>query len=192
MRSNRRGTTPARIAFVAATFALAGCVPGAYVYEDAPVAYYGGGSAYYSSPAPAYYGYPGYYGYSGYYGYPGRYSYAPYPPRVVYVDHDHRGDDCRHESHRGQGPRNYRPPPPGQGPRDYRPPPPGQGPREHRPPPPDQGPREHRPPPPGQGPRDYRPPPRPAESQELRGYRGSRPATPRDTKSGEEDKRELD
>ena len=174
MRSNRRGTTPARIAFVAATFTLAGCVPGAYVYEDAPVAYYGGGGAYYSSPRPAYYGYPGYYNYSGYY------SYAPYPPRVVYVDHDHRGDDCRHESHRGQGPRDHRPPPPDQGPREHRPPQPGQGPRNYRPPPPEQGPREHR------------PPPHPAESQERRGYRGSRPATPRDTKSGEEDRRELD
>jgi hypothetical protein len=192
MRSNRRGTTPARIAFVAATFTLAGCVPSAYVYEDAPVAYYGGGSAYYSSPAPAYYGYPGYYGYSGYY------SYAPYPPRVVYVDHDHRGDHCRHESHRGQGPREHRPPPPGQGPRDYRPPPPDQGPRDHRPPrvgPPRDG-GGPAPAVPGRNPcvgqKNCGSPAHPAESQERRGYRGSRPATPRDRKSGDDERRELD
>lgn len=183
MRSNRRRITPARIAFVLGTLTLAGCVPGAYVYEDAPAAYYGGGGGYYSSPAPAYYGYPGYY------------SYAPYPPRVVYVDHDHRGDDCRHESHRNHGPRDHRPPP-GQGPRDHRPPP-GVSPPSSPPrvgPPRDGG--GPAPPVPGRNPclgqKNCAPPAHPADSQERRGYRGSRPATPRDRKSGDEERRELD
>jgi hypothetical protein len=35
---------------VVRTLALTGCVPGAYAYEDAPVAYYGGGNAYYTPP----------------------------------------------------------------------------------------------------------------------------------------------
>lgn len=169
MRPIPRGFSKARIGFVVGTLALTGCVPGAYVYEDAPVAYYGGGSAYYTSPAPAYYGYPGYHGYPGYY------RYAPYPPRVVYVDHDHRGDDCRHESHRNHGPRDHRPPPPGQGPRDHRPPPPGQGPRDHRPPS-DEGPHDHRPPPPGASPSKSPP----------------RVGPKRDRKAGDEERRELD
>ena len=157
MRPIPRGFSKARIGFVVGALALTGCVPGAYVYEDAPVAYYGGGSAYYTSPAPAYYGYPGYHGYPGYY------RYAPYPPRVVYVDHDHRGDDCRHESHRNHGPRDHRPPPPGQGPRDHRPPS-------------DEGPHDHRPPPPGASP--SRSPPRVGPK--------------RDRKAGDEERRELD
>jgi len=84
-----------RIACAAGALALAGCVPSAYLYDDPPQAYYGGGYGYHPPPA-SYYAYPGYYG-------P---VYAP--PRVVYVDHDHRGDDCRHESHRDQRPHHDR------------------------------------------------------------------------------------
>lgn len=87
MRSNGRDGSATRVALVLGTLAVAGCVPGAYVHE-VPGTYYGGSGTYYPPPTH-YYGSPGYYGY------------APYAPRVVYVDHDHRGDDCRHQSHRG-------------------------------------------------------------------------------------------
>ena len=76
--------------------ALAGCVSDAYLYDDDPGVYYRGSAGY----PPYYYGYPRYYGYPGYYAPPRYYGYSPYPPRVVYYDHDHRGDDCRHPSHR--------------------------------------------------------------------------------------------
>lgn len=90
-----------RTALVAGALTLAGCVPNAYLYDDAPAGYYGGGGG--SYPSTYYYGYPGYYGSAGYYGQPGYYGYAPYPPRAVYYNHDHRGDDCRHPSHRDGG-----------------------------------------------------------------------------------------
>jgi hypothetical protein len=97
-----------RIALGLGASALAGCVPAAYVH-DVPGTYYGGAGTYQSPPA-YYYGAPRYYGY------------VPYSPRVVYVDHDHRGDDCRHDSHRRGDDRNDRndqrhhrnPPPDGQ------------------------------------------------------------------------------
>jgi hypothetical protein len=64
--------------------ALTGCVPAGYVYDGTP---YAQGGAYGYPATPPYYGYAEYYGRTY------------YPPRVIYVDHDHRGDDCRHESH---------------------------------------------------------------------------------------------
>lgn len=82
-----------RFALALGTLAVAGCVPRAYVFEDAPGNYYGSGSGYYSTVQPVYYGYTGYYGYQGYY------PPARYPPTVVYHDH---GDDRaghRHEGH---------------------------------------------------------------------------------------------
>lgn len=95
MRSSGRGKRATRVAMVSSALALAGCVPGAYLYEDAPGAYYGGTGAHYAPPAY-------------YYGSPGYQYYPPYPPRVVYVDHDHRGEDCRDESHRHDGDHNDR------------------------------------------------------------------------------------
>lgn len=76
--------------------ALAGCVSDAYLYDADPGVYYRGSAGY----PPYYYGYPRHYGYPGYYAPSGYYGYSPSPPRVVYFDHDHRGDDCRHPSHR--------------------------------------------------------------------------------------------
>lgn len=70
------------------TLALAGCVPSGFVYDLPQDRYYSSGSSYYSAGTPGYYGQPYYYGQPGYY------------PRVVYADHDHDRDDCRHESHR--------------------------------------------------------------------------------------------
>jgi hypothetical protein len=84
----------ARNALLLGASVLAGCVPAAYVH-DIPGTYYGGTGTY--QPPPAYY-----YGATRYYGY------VPYAPRVVYVEHDHRGDDCRHDSH------HRNPPPDGQ------------------------------------------------------------------------------
>jgi len=95
MENTRTRVLSMRIACAAGALALAGCVPSAYLYDDPPQAYYGGGYGYHPPPA-SYYAYPGYYG-------P---VYAP--PRVVYVDHDHRGDGCRHESHRDQRPHHDR------------------------------------------------------------------------------------
>lgn len=96
MRLERQGNAFMRTMIVAGALAVTGCVPNAYVYDDDPGVYYRGSAGY----PPYYYGYPGNYVYSGYYGHPGYYGYSPYPRRVVYYDHDHRGDDCRHESHR--------------------------------------------------------------------------------------------
>jgi hypothetical protein len=95
MHGTRGRFSRLHVAGVAGTLALAGCVPSAYVYDDAPTAYYGGGYAYQLPPA-------GYYAYPGHYAAPGYYAPVYAPPRVVYVDHEHRGDDCRHESHREQ------------------------------------------------------------------------------------------
>jgi hypothetical protein len=92
MRFERHGNVVTRTALVAGALALAGCVPNAYLYDAAPAVRYGSGGAPY--PPAHYYGDP------WYYAHPGVYGHAPYPPRVVYHDHDHRGDDCRHPSHR--------------------------------------------------------------------------------------------
>ena len=98
MQLDKHGKAFMRIALAAGALVLAGCVPSAYVYDDLPSVHYGSGGAPY--PPAYYYGYPGYYGYPRYYATPRYYGYSPYPPRVVYYDHDHRGDDCRHPSHR--------------------------------------------------------------------------------------------
>lgn len=78
----------ARCTVLLGTLALAGCVPSGFVYDLPQDRYYSSGSSYYSAGTPGYYGQPYYYGQPGYY------------PRVVYADHDHDRDDCRHESHR--------------------------------------------------------------------------------------------
>lgn len=107
MRLEKQGNAFRRAALVAGALTLTGCVPNAYVYDDVPDLHYRSGGAPY--PSAYYRAYPGYFGYAGYYGYPGYYGYAPYPPRVAYYDHDHRGDDCRHDSHRdgdGRGERD--------------------------------------------------------------------------------------
>lgn len=95
MKNTPGGVSISRIAWAVGTLALAGCVPGAYVYDDSPTMYYGGGYGYYPPP-------------NGYYAYPGYYAPVYSRPRVVYVDHDHRGDDCRHESHRDPRPHRDR------------------------------------------------------------------------------------
>lgn len=84
---NRLGPT-VRCTLFLGTLALAGCVPSGFVYDLPQDRYYNSGSSYYSAGTPGYYGQPYYYGQPGYY------------PRVVYADHDHARDDCRHESHR--------------------------------------------------------------------------------------------
>ena len=86
-----------RAAIATAALVLAGCVPNAFVYDDLPGVHHRSGATPYP---PHYQGYPGYYGYPPYYAAPGYYGYSPYPPRAVYYDHDHRGDGCRHRSHR--------------------------------------------------------------------------------------------
>lgn len=98
-----------RMHLACVALALAGCVPTTYVYDDAPAPYDGGGYGHHA-PSAGYYAYPGYYAYAGYYAYPGYYAYSGYygavhaAPRLVYHHHDHRGDDCRHESHRERRP----------------------------------------------------------------------------------------
>jgi len=101
MRFDKQGKALRCAVLVAAALTLTACVPSAYVYDDLPAVHHGSGGAAY--PPAYYYGYPNYYGYPGYpryYSTPRYYSYSPYPPRIVYYDHDHRGDDCRHPSHR--------------------------------------------------------------------------------------------
>lgn len=97
MRLNEQHKAFARIALAVGAMALGGCVSDAYLYDDDPGVYYRGSAGY---PPYYTYGYPGSYGYPRYYAPSGYYGYSPYPPRVVYYDHDHRGDDCRHPSHR--------------------------------------------------------------------------------------------
>lgn len=96
MRISQRVVRLGRVTVIMGALALGGCASNAYRYDDDPGVYYRGGAGY----PPYYYGHPGYYGYPGYYARPGYFGYSPYPPRVVYHDHDHRGDDCRHPSHR--------------------------------------------------------------------------------------------
>lgn len=97
MRISQQVIRFGRVSVVVGALALGGCVSDGYVYDDSPGVYYRGSAGH---PPYYYYGYPGHYGYPRYYAPPGYYGYSPYPPRVVYYDHDHRGDDCRHPSHR--------------------------------------------------------------------------------------------
>jgi len=97
MRLDKRGKALARITLAMGALVLGGCVSDGYVYDDGPGVYYRGSAVY---PPYYFYGYPAYYGYPRYYAPPGYIGYAPYPPRFVHYDHDHRGDDCRHPSHR--------------------------------------------------------------------------------------------
>jgi hypothetical protein len=90
MRPPDRLDSTVRFALLIGTLVLAGCVPSGFIYDLPQDRYYDRGSNYYSAGTPGYYGQP------YYYGQPGNY------PRVVYVDHDHDRDDCRHESHRDQ------------------------------------------------------------------------------------------
>jgi hypothetical protein len=88
MRPLDRLDSTVRCTLLLGTLTLAGCVPSGFVYDLPQDRYYNSGSSYYSAGTSGYYGQP------YYYGQPGQY------PRVVYVDHDHDRDDCRHESHR--------------------------------------------------------------------------------------------
>ena len=88
MRPLTRLDSTVRCALLLGTLVLAGCVPSGFVYDLPQDRYYSSGSSYYSAGTPGYYGQPFYYGQPG------------YSPRVVYVDHQHDRDDCRHESHR--------------------------------------------------------------------------------------------
>jgi len=97
MKIIQQGGRFGRAALVVGALALGGCVSDAYLYDDDPGVYYRGSAGY--SPN-FFYGDPGHYGYPRYYAPPGYYGYSPYPPGVVHYDHDHRGDDCRHPSHR--------------------------------------------------------------------------------------------
>ena len=97
MRPDKQGKAFTRMALAVGALALGGCVSHSYLYDDDPGVYYRGSAGY---PPHYYYGYPGHYGDPRYYAPPGYYGYSLYPPRVVYQDHDHRGDDCRHPSHR--------------------------------------------------------------------------------------------
>jgi hypothetical protein len=79
------------------TLGLAGCVPSGFIYDLPQDRYYGSGGGYDSAVAPGPYGLPYYHARPG------------VGPRVVYVDHDHDRNDCRHESHRHhRGERNDR------------------------------------------------------------------------------------
>jgi hypothetical protein len=88
MRPLNRLDSTVRCALLLGTLVLVGCVPSGFVYDLPQDRYYSSGSRYYSAGTPGYDGQP------YYYGQPGQY------PRVIYVDHDHDRDDCRHESHR--------------------------------------------------------------------------------------------
>ena len=88
MRTASKGDSRTRCAVLVGSLALTGCVPSGFVYDLPQDRYYSSGSGYYSAVQPGYYGQPAYYGPPG------------YGPRVVYVDHDHDRDDCRHEGHR--------------------------------------------------------------------------------------------
>lgn len=88
MRPLDRLDSTVRFALLFGTLVLAGCVPSGFIYDLPQDRYYDRGSSYYSAGTPGYYGQPYYYGQPGYY------------PRVVYADHDHDRDDCRHDSHR--------------------------------------------------------------------------------------------
>ena len=88
MRPLNRLDSTVRCTLLLGTLVLAGCVPSGFVYDLPQDRYYNSGSRYYSAGTPGYDGQP------YYYGQPGQY------PRVIYVDHDHDRDDCRHESHR--------------------------------------------------------------------------------------------
>jgi len=88
MQPLNRFDSTVRCALLLGTLVLAGCVPSGFVYDLPQDRYYNSGGSYYSAGTPGYYGQPFYYGQPGYY------------PRVVYADHDHDRDDCRHESHR--------------------------------------------------------------------------------------------
>ncbi len=88
MRPLNRSDSTVRCGLLLGTLALTGCVPSGFVYDLPQDRYYDSGSSYYSAGTPGYYGQP------YYYGQPGQY------PRVVYVDHPHNSDDCRHDSHR--------------------------------------------------------------------------------------------
>lgn len=88
MRPLNRLDSSVRCVLLSGALALAGCVPSGFIYDLPQERYYNSGGRYYSAAAPGFYGQPAYYGQSG------------YAPRVVYVDHDHDRDDCRHESHR--------------------------------------------------------------------------------------------
>ena len=133
MRFDKQRKAFTRITLAVAATVLGGCVSDAYLYDANPGVYYRGSAGY---PPYYSYGYPGYYGYPRYYAPSGYYGYSPYPPRVVYYDHDHRGDDCRHPSHR-DGPRGDHPDRHDRNDRDHPPPdrdgrpdrrPPGEGP----------------------------------------------------------------
>lgn len=84
MQEFHTGISKVHVALALGTLAVAGCVPRTYVQDYPPTYYSGGGYGYYPAVPPGYYGYTGYYGPAG------------YPPRVVYVDHDH---DRNHREH---------------------------------------------------------------------------------------------
>jgi hypothetical protein len=98
MQAFRRRLLNVRFVIALGALTVAGCVSRAYVYDDAPGNYYGGGSGYYSTVQPGYYGYTGYYGYQGYY------PPVRYPPTVVYRD---RGDDRAEHQHGGRDDGKY-------------------------------------------------------------------------------------
>jgi hypothetical protein len=189
--------------------ALAGCVSDSYIYDDDPGVHYRGSVGY---PPYYFYGYPGHYGYPRYYAPPGYYGYSPYPPRVVYYDHDHRGDDCRHPSHRDgrrhddrdrdeHGDRD-RPPqdrdgrpdrrPPGVGPAtpppQWRNPPRGMSPEGPGAPPQARPATNHA----GAAPNERRPPAEPRPDEPRRGMRALRVQQPADPDKKSEARKELD
>ncbi len=80
---NRTLTSMAQIGTVLGAMVLAGCVPGAYVYDLPPVPSYVGPYGLYTAPAP------GYYGYSSY----STYYVDKHPRPVYYADRDRWRDD---------------------------------------------------------------------------------------------------
>ena len=190
MRFDNQGKAVRCAALLAAAFALTACVPSAYVYDDLPSVHYRSGGAPY--PPAYYYGYPGYYGYSGYpryYATPRYYGYSPYPPRVLYYDHDHRGDDCRHPSHRDVRPDRR---PPGEGPAT--PPPQWRNPPRGVSPDGPGSPTQARPTrgDPGAVPDKRRPSAAPGSESEPRGMRPLRVKQPDDTDKKSEARKDLD
>ena len=181
-----KGKAFTRIALVAGALALAGCVSGGYLYDDSPGVYDRGSAGY---PPYYFYGYPGYYAYPRYYAPPGYYGYSPYPPRVVYHDHDHRGDDCRHPSHRDGRPDGR---PQGEGPAmplpQWRNPPRGVSPEGPGAPPQARPTTDDR----GAAPNRRRPPAEPHPDAPKRGMRALRVKQPADPDKKSEARKDLD
>jgi hypothetical protein len=172
-------------AIAVGALALAGCASDSYLYDDDPGVYYRGSAGY----PPYYSGCPRYYGYPGYYAPPRYYGYSPYPPRVVYYDHDHRDDrDHPPQDHDGRPDRRPQGEGPATPPPQWRTPPRGVSPEGPGAPP------QARPTPDDRGaaPNKRRPPAAPRPDEPPRGMRALRVKQPDDPDRKSEARKELD